>query len=183
MCGKIRPEMSTRQLLIGSFFFIFFQSKDGFIKKWLVMLAQMISKVIHQSESAHQINFRARGVEDSGIALLFRFHRNVDQTFIDSPNHFRIDRYFLIKWAVFRDGEVMLLQKIENLLEHLIGDDELVSVGVIQFVRFEEAAIQIRRLLYGIANFRRQMRKLAIATVERTIEGFEEKYLELTIKK
>ena len=87
-----------------------------------MLLSQVIRQVVHQRQAAHHVDLGARGVEDAGVAALVGFGRDVHETLIHLPDHLRIDGDLLIKRAVFGDGEVVVLEEIENILEAGIGD-------------------------------------------------------------
>ena len=51
-----------------------------------------------------------------------QFLGDIDQTFINFTYHLRVDSYFLVQWTVFRYGEVITFQELQNLLEAPVGN-------------------------------------------------------------
>ena len=107
-----------------------------------MFFSQVICQVVHQRESAHQVDFCARRVEDAGIAAFIGFLRDVDEAFIHLSNHLRIDGDLLIERAVFGDGEVVAFEEIENTLKARVRDLEVVLV--VKVVLGEQTAVEVR---------------------------------------
>ena len=107
-----------------------------------MFFSQVICQVVHQRESAHQVDFRAGGVEDAGITLFIRLLRDVNEAFIHLSNHLRIDGDLLIERAVFGDGEVVAFKEIENTLKARVRD--LKVVLAVEVVLGEQTAVEVR---------------------------------------
>ena len=66
-------------------------------------------------KTAHQVNLCAGCVEDASVPTLIRFIGDIDEAFVDLPDHLRIDGDLLIEGAIFSDGEVVLFKESKNL--------------------------------------------------------------------
>ena len=103
---------------------------------------KMVRQVVHQRETAHQINLCAGGVEDARVSTFILFIGDIDEAFVDLPDHLRIDGDLLIEGAIFSDGEVVVFKKIKNPLETLIRNLEIVFS--VEGILCEQTAVEIR---------------------------------------
>jgi len=145
-----------------------------------VLVAEVVREVVNEGEAAHEVDLGARRVEDAGLATLAGLLRDVDQRLVNLADHLGVNGHFLVERRILGDGEIVALEETEDLLESPVDDPERLRRFVVETVRGEEAAVQVRGHGQGVADVLRHV--LVPACLVAVVERLEEEDAEPAVE-
>ena len=106
---------------------------------------EVVSQVLHQALLTHILHNLFGRVKGPFLAVFFQ------QALENMPQHFGVDAHFIITGAVFVDGEIVLIEKLEQRPEVVGGQVDVGGEGlpIGPDVGIEQPAVQVRHPASG----------------------------------